>query len=334
MWTLPANAGETPWPSPVKDFKPPQAGEHPRLFFRDHQVAEMRKRAATPEGKVIVERLRMLLGGGDAMPTEYNPNRGKQTDGSGKLNEDAPLGKRYTLWHASGYGMLWQLTGDKKYADFGKQCVEKALEGQRDRDNRYSFRDPTGALRAGPSLGAIAMAYDLCYEGWDDAFRKKVALEIQNYNEGANLSLAELAHGKRLGPQSNHWGCQIGGAVLALLAIKGDPGVDDKKIEPLLAAAGKNIIRNLTEGFGDGGYFWEHAGPGQISSDTAFVPALQAMKIAGGLDYIAPRPHASMVTMIRTYELLKKPGGGYHYMLRHPSSYGTHAFERSFGPML
>lgn len=319
--------GEKPWPTPVPGFKPPRPGEHPRLFFRTTDLPELRKRAQLPEGKAMVARLRELLGGGDAMPTEYNPNRGKQPDGSGKFN-DAPIGKTYTLWHGAGFGMLWQLTGDKKYADLGKACVMKALDGQRDRDNRYSFRAPTGALRAGPSLGAIAMAYDLCYDGWDDAFRKKVALEIQNYNEGQFMTLSDLAHGKRLGPQSNHWGCQIGGATLALLAIKGDPGVDDAKIKPLLDVAGKSIIRNLTEGFGDGGYFWEHAGPGQISSDTAFVPALQAMKVAGGLDYITPRPNASMVTMIRIYELMHMPGGGYHYPLRHPGSYGTQAFER------
>jgi hypothetical protein len=316
-----------PWPVPVSGWVAPKPAEHPRLFFRTSDLPALRQRAATAEGKVMVARLRLLLGGGEAMPAEYNPSRGKQPDGSGKL-ADAASRNVYTLWHGAGFGMLWQLTGDRKYAELGKECVAKALDGQRDRDNRYSFRDPTGALRAGPSVGAIAMAYDLCYDGWDDAFRRQVALALQDYNEGPFMSLAELAQGKRLGPQSNHWGCQIGGALLALLAIKDDPGVDGRKLAPLLEAAGRNIIRNLTEGFGDGGYFWEHAGPGQISSDTAFTPGLQAMKIAGGLDYISPRPNASMMTLIRVYELAHKPGGGYHYPLRHPSTYGTQAFER------
>jgi hypothetical protein len=30
-----------------------------------------------------------------------------------------------------------------------------------------------------PSLGAVAMGYDLCYDGWDEAFRLKVAKAIQ-----------------------------------------------------------------------------------------------------------------------------------------------------------
>lgn len=327
--TLPAQDKKTiPWPSSVTGFQAPQAGEHPRLFFRKADLAEIRKRAATLQGKAIVERLKELVGGGEAMPTEYNPNRGKQADGAGDLSAKALIGKTYTLWHAAGFGMLWQITGDKKYAGFGQQCVEKALEGQRDRDNRYSFRDPTGALRAGPSLSAIAMAYDLCYDGWDEAFRRKVALAIQNYNEGPNLSLEELARGSRLTPKSNHWGCQVGGAALALLAIQGDPGVDAKKIDGLLEINAKSMIRQMTEGLGDGGYFWEHAGPGGIASDTAFVPALQAWKVAGGKDFISPAPHASNISLVRIYELTLKPGGGYHYPLRHPSSYGTQAFGR------
>jgi hypothetical protein len=323
-------AQEKPWPVPVPGWVAPQPGEHPRLFFRRAELPAIKQRAKTPEGQTIVKRLRALLNGsdGESMPAEVNPNRGKQPDGAGKFSETAPLGKTYTLWHAAGFGFLWQVTGEKKYADFGRQCVEMALDGARDRDNRYSFREPTGALRAGPSLGALAMGYDLCYDGWDEGFRRKIALELQTYNQGPFCSLEELARGARHKPSSNHWGCQVGGALLALLAIRNDPGVDAPKVESLLGVAGQSILRNVTEGFGDGGYYWEHAGPGQIASDTAFLPAVQAMKVAGGLDYITPRPNLPMVSMIRVYELLRRKDGGVHYPLRHPSSYGTPAFER------
>jgi hypothetical protein len=321
---------EPPWPVPVPGWTAPLAGEHPRLFFRKPEIPRLRERAKTPEGQAILKRLRTLLDGadGDSMPSEFNPNRGKQPDGSGRFHETAPSGKAYTLWHSAGFGFLWQLTGERKHADLARRCVEAALDGARDRDNRYSFRDPTGALRAGPSLGAIAMAYDLAYDGWEEEFRRKVALEIQDYRQGPFCSLEELARGARHQPSSNHWGCQIGGALLALLAVRGDPGVDAGRVEKLLETAGRGIVRNVTEGFGDGGYFWEHAGPGQISSDTAFLPAVQAMKVAGGLDYVSPRSNVPNVTLIRVYELLKKKGGGTHYPLRHSSSYGTPAFER------
>jgi hypothetical protein len=319
------------WPAPAAGWKAPEPGEHPRLFFRKSNLEEIRKRAGTPEGKVILKRLRFLLNGsdGESMPTVFNVSA--KAYAGNKAADDAatdsskkgelPIGA-YTLWHGAGFGMLYQLTQDKKYADFGKQCVEKAFSGVRDRDDRYSWIKPGGALRAGPSIGAIAMAYDLCYDGWDDAFRKKVASELQNYNQGPHMSLAEMAQGKRHGPHSNHWGCQIGGGALALLAINGDPGVDASKIQPLLESNARCVIQQLTRGFGDGGYFMEHAGPGQIGSDTAFIPAIQAWRIAGGKDFITPRPNVPAITLIRCFELLRHDNKT-SYMLRHPSSYGT-----------
>ena len=38
--------------------------------------------------------------------------------------------------------MLYQLTGEQKYAEFGRQCFEASLAGKRDRDDRYSFMGP------------------------------------------------------------------------------------------------------------------------------------------------------------------------------------------------
>ena len=63
--------------------------------------------------------------------------------------------------------------------------------------------------------------------------------------------------GARQHPGSNHWGMQVGGAALALLAVMNDPGVDMGKIAPLLKASEKSMIINVTQGFGDGGFFAE-----------------------------------------------------------------------------
>ncbi|MBN1819050.1 MAG: hypothetical protein JW828_16950, partial [Sedimentisphaerales bacterium] len=211
---------------------------------------------------------------------------------------ELPVGA-YSMSHAAGFGFLYQLTGDKKYADLGKECFEWALAGVRDRDRegRYSFRDPDGALRAGPSLGWYAAGYDLCYDGWDEAYRLKIARAIAEYNEGQYESLEELAAGKRHMPASNHWGMQVGGAALALLAVRDDPGVDNNRIEKLLNISEKSMIRNLTEGFGDHGWFPEGDGTGIMSSNIAFLPALQAWQIAGGKDFISPRPNAPWMTL-------------------------------------
>jgi hypothetical protein len=327
-----APAMAAPWPVPVEGWVAPAPDEHPRLFFRPADVPRLRERADTPEGRVMVRRLREMLNGadGESLPGIY-PKSKAAYEG---LDKNLPRGA-YTLWHGAGYGMLYQLTGDAKYAAFGRDCVEKAFAGVRDRDDRYAFVDPGGYLRAGPSVSAIAMAYDLCHAGWDVDFRRQVALKLQNYDGGITkrdgggpMTMERLALRPRLHPGSNHWGAQVGGAALTLLAIRGDAGTDTALIDKYLASVQRNTVRALTEGFGDGGYFMEHAGPGQIASDVALLPAIQAWRVAGGLDFLQERPNATMVTMIRCYELLRKPGGGYHYPLRHPSSYGTQAFER------
>jgi len=101
-------------------------------------------------------------------------------------------------------------------ADLGREAMDAALAGYRGRDRRYAFKHPYGALRAGPSLGWYAAGYDLCYDGWDEAYREKIAKAICEYNEGKYMSLEELVNGKRHFPESNHWGMQVGGGALAL----------------------------------------------------------------------------------------------------------------------
>lgn len=327
----PGVAADRPWPAPVPGWVAPKAGEHPRLFFRKADLAEIRKRAATPAGEVMVKRLKALLDGGSgtSLPGKVNTDGRKLTSGE--------FGQWLTLWHGGGYGMLYQLTGDQAFADLGRQAVEKGLDPKAyDRDGRYAWGKPNGALRAGPAVGALGLAYDLCYDGWDDAFRQDIAKRIQTFHKGGGvLSIESLAAGKRHGPHSNHWGNQIGGAAMALLAISGDPGTDQAAIDKMLKTNAGCMLKQLQSGFGDGGYFEEGRGAGQIGSDTAYTMGLLAWKLAGGKDFITPRRNASMISLINVYELVAKPDGGFHYPIPKygdGNSYGTSAFERGERP--
>jgi hypothetical protein len=281
------------WPLEVNGYVPIAPGEHPRLLLRKSDVPKLRQKAGTPEGQAVLKRLRVQLNGsdGESLPEKFAGKGPVSKDGSGPL-ADAPAGSVFTYGHPAGYGLLYLASGDKKYAELGKQAMEKSLEGYRDRDLRYSFRAPYGALRAGPSLGWTALGYDLCYEGWDEPFRKKVAEAISGYNEGRWCSLEELARGERQHPGSNHWGMQVGGAALALLAVMNDPGVDMAKIGPLLKVSETSMIINMTQGFGDGGFFAEGDGTGSMASHIAFLPALQAWRVTAGKDFYSPKTNA------------------------------------------
>ncbi len=316
-------ANEAPWYTPVKNYQPPKPGEHPRLLFRRGDLDALKKKAKTPEGKAILKRLRFLLDGknGETMTTVF-----QTTKDGGKADTPGV----YTMGHMAGYGLLYQLTGQKKYAEFGRQCFEKALAGQRDRDLRYSFRKPGGPLRAGPALGWYAVGYDLCHDGWDPATREKLGRSIAEYREDSsskaeNLTsdLEVLAYGTRfLGPHflryriargtppsSNHFSLQVGGAALALLAISNEKWVDQKRIDTLLTVNYRSMIRNVTEGFGDGGFFAEGDGTGSMASQIAYLPGLQAWKNAAGKDFVnVKRPNVRMTTLKWIYLTIIRDG--------------------------
>ncbi len=324
-----AKPDNRPWWTPVKDFQTVQAGEHPRLLFRKSDLPALRKKAETPEGKAMIARLRAQLNGGDGetLPTSLNKSLKAYTN-----KEILPLGT-YTMSHAAGYGLLYQLTGDKKYADLGKQCFELALKGQRDRDDRYSWKDPNEALRAGPMLGFYALGYDLCYDGWDEATRAKFGKAIANYHAGleesdtrTNMDLETLVRGS-MPPASNHYGMQVGGAALALLAVTGEKWVDQKRIDTLLKVSESSMIRNMTEGFGDGGFFAEGDGTGSMSSHIVFLTALQAWKHSLGKDFISvDRPNARMMALKWLYLTVVRDGKPDFWPIR--GAYGHNVWSR------
>ena len=327
---------DRPWYVPVKGFDPPGSGEHPRLLFRRGDLPALRKKAQTPEGKAILKRLGQLLDGknGRTMTTLFS-------------SKDKPLNEpgAYTIGHAAGYGLLYQLTGDKKYAEFGRQCFEKALEGTPDRDARYGFRRPGGPLRAGPSVGWYAVGYDLCYDGWDAAAREKFGRAIAEYSEESSCprenrrsDLEVLASGGRyLGggfnrrrgtiPGSNHFGLQVGGASLALLAVSGEKWADQQRIDKLLTVAERSMIRNVTEGFGDGGFFAEGDGTGSMASQIAYLSGLQAWKNAAGKDFVnAERPNVRMLTLKWIYQTVVRDGKPDFWPIR--GAYGGNVWRR------
>jgi len=325
-------AGTGPWHLPVAGHVPVVAGEHPRLLFRRGDVPALRAKAATPEGQAMLRRLRFLLDGadGETMTTRFNP-----ATKFGEASETAPLDGTYTIGHAAGYGLLYQLTGDVRFAEFGRQCFERALAGTRDRDGRYSFRQPGGALRAGPTLGWMAVGYDLGYEGWDEATRERLGRALWEYREALDdarteksaVDLARLARGT-MPPFSNHFSMQVGGAALVLLALKDEPWIDRDRLSALLDTTAYGMIRNLAEGFGDGGFFAEGDGTGSMASQIVFLSALQGWRHAAGLDFInSPRPNARMLTLKWIYQTVYRDGQPIVWPVR--GGYGHNVWSRT-----
>lgn len=317
---LPArsSAADAPWPADVKDWKKPEPGEHPRLLFRKADLADVRKRAETPEGKAIVKRLRHLLDGKNG-DTLLPPGQPEHTVGA------------FTIGHAAGYGLLYQLTGEKKYADLGLQCFDRMIKGEPDRDGRYSFTDPNGELRAGSSWAIAGLGYDLCYDGWAEADRKRVAKAFLDIKDKQGFNLEKVVRKPKYGPEKNHTGGIICGA-LAAAALAGDPGTEGAKIwEEWLPDAYKNLTAMLTKGFGDHGWYAEAQGPSHVSSDTGLQLWIKAAKVACGKDFVTPRPNAQYVALRWAMEVIPQEGRPQfpNRLTNGGPSYGTHEFTRA-----
>jgi len=176
-----AGQAKAPWPAKVDGFVPPRPGEHPRLLFRKSDIPALRARAATARGKEMIAHLKVLLGGGEAMPSRYcnDPpvNYLKEN-----LVKKQPTGA-FTVTHGAGFGLLYVLTGEEKYAELSRQCVDKVFEGQVDRDSRYNWETPGTGFRCSLVLQGICLAYDLCYDGWPEDYRKEIVARVLAMNQ-------------------------------------------------------------------------------------------------------------------------------------------------------
>jgi hypothetical protein len=134
-------------PTRIDGHVPVEPGEHPRLLFRKGDIAGLRRKARTPQGKAILARLEQVLRESSA---------------------DTPRG-----YYAAGHGLLYVLTGDKRHADMAAQIAEGideiVIEDLRDSDNLDA--DAASAL-------GLALAYDFCYDAWDPVFRCGVADQL------------------------------------------------------------------------------------------------------------------------------------------------------------
>lgn len=314
------------WPAPVPGFTAPAAGEHPRLLFRTADLPALRAKAQTPEGKAILARLRSLLGGdGEAYTTVKSPANKPYSMGDKAWLVDQRPGC-LTMGHAAGYGLLYQVTGEAKYAQNGLKAFEDYMAGVRDRDDRYALVNPGGELRTGASWGSIALGYDLCASGWSEADRKRAAAALAGA-KGDNFDLQKVVTKPKYGPAKNHTGGIVSSGIVAA-ALLGDPGAEAVQAG-WLDANFDQVTGMFTKGFGDGGWYAEGQGASHVSSNTMLCTWLKASKVACGKDFITPRPNAQWLTLRWVFELIPIDGAA-QYPLRSAadSSYGTDVFER------
>ena len=201
------------WPGGNPEHKRPMPGEHPRLAFRKDDIPKLRRLAReTPEGKAILARALEVRGKGDS-----------STD-------------KFTTWPAVGYGFAYVMTGKLDYAREARRIVHETIfANAAGRQGKGVVQD----IHHGPRLQGLALAFDLCYDAWDEEFRLRCIDEIQRRTW--ELRLGEF-EGKRMSgynpnPWSNHNAIRVACAGLGALAILGEKNSLGKVMEDAEAIA-------------------------------------------------------------------------------------------------
>lgn len=245
------------YPQPIANRQPVQPREHPRLIFRRNELPALREKAKTPAGKIILAQLHRKLAQQKIYYQGYVPNGG---------------------YHAAGHCFLSALNNDRQAAEKAWTIVENSMR----QPGRRIFEQ-------GPIVAGVAMAYDLCYNAWNEERLKRVT----GWLAGQSIWLTN-GDSPRRGWNSNawsNWSARARSASgLAALAILHEPDkffsspTDVQKIADL---AERNIIRYLNTAIGERGFGTEGDHYTTEPWILSVFPYLEAYRNVVGKDLVA-----------------------------------------------
>lgn len=165
---------------------------------------------------------------------------------------------------------LYLLTGDRKWAEGAWISAERIL-----RDSVY-FNDPLSrGLTRAKLLQKMAMAYDLCYAGWNEQQRKKVNDKLFEVMFSVNANMGHVAN---YAIESNWMGVRYGSVILASYVWDHGKDADRRSPEqPLRWDATKRLQDHLEKVIFANGWNGESMSY-HIYGWTFIGPALLAME--------------------------------------------------------
>ena len=80
------------------------------------------------------------------------------------------------IYESSAYAVLYQVTGESRYADLSRQAIERYYLPEYSQNYKGTYSSDSWSYGWPLNLSvAEIMSYDLCYEAWPSDFRKQVA---------------------------------------------------------------------------------------------------------------------------------------------------------------
>ncbi|KPJ72896.1 MAG: hypothetical protein AMS14_06965, partial [Planctomycetes bacterium DG_20] len=181
--------GERKPPRPIRDerleFRPVQPGEHPRVLFRTYDLPRLRAKLNTPFGRAYFQ-------------------------------------KAVKSWDPISLGMLYQLVGDRKYADEARKIIE-SYKGDYE---AHGF----GSGGFGHRQVQVALAYDLCYDAWPDALKNQIRQTFARLIPREQYYIV-ISHAN-YHPCCNYYGPGRAVPAIGSLVFWGDKGPEPKRPPP------------------------------------------------------------------------------------------------------
>ena len=170
-----------------KDFVPVQPGEHPRTVFRRGELPKLREKLKTPFGRAVFEEM------------------------------DGPVG----------WGVQYQLTGDKKYAELARREVAEIVFKGKGCSAAFA---PARAL--GVQVERVAVSLDLCFDAWPDDFKMQVITWLRKIATRVFTDGRKISESANWNVASNHVGSLYAGVAFAGLVLWGEKGPEPPEPTP------------------------------------------------------------------------------------------------------
>ncbi|MEW6746380.1 MAG: heparinase II/III family protein [Planctomycetota bacterium] len=270
---VPARAQEIPAPVPLP---PPERllhtlqAPHPRLLADTARFAELRRQVTRDE---LLRSWFATLEEAGKLLLSHPPSSYEIPDGLRLLETS-----RRVLERAYKLGMLWRLRGDKRYRDrLWKELAAAAA---------FPDWNPRHFLDTAEMTHAFAIAYDWCYDAWDESERQTIAKAIRE--KGLEPALAAY----RGDPPAwwtratHNWNqvCNGGIAIGALAIAETEPEMAAQLLHEALSRLPRAMERYAPDGAWDEGpAYWTYA----TTYNTILLAALEtALGTSFGLSEI------------------------------------------------
>ncbi|MFW5750902.1 MAG: hypothetical protein ACOCZK_04555, partial [Planctomycetota bacterium] len=271
------------WPEPVEGQEghvPLRAGEHPRLLVRTPVHESWGERSEAWWAAPSVRALMAALPDSDTAAKPGAPEDGAHVD-------------------AANLGCAHLITGDPAFATRAGAILRAAgLMGGENAAPHHHFRED---IHLAPVIVAMALAYDSCYDAWDEDLRAecRTALLASLRRLYAATIDGKPMKGTNLAPWSNRNAIRMSGVGVGALALLGDLAPDDPAtplLEEMIRTACYAAREYLRVGIGGSGIGMEGLYYKHMTLARGLSHFLHAAATARG-ERLASREHDRFLIM-------------------------------------